>query len=251
MNFNKWFRAGSNSKVPAQPQSIPSYHSDPEDDKPTWDPALPNPRTLMSLDARVNDHKRRSHTLVNQPIYQPTSMQMAGDISNYECALDHIGMRWQGRLFVTDTCVCFIGMGLLQRDTSLGSLTYLAMSHVSNEWRPSPTGGRRIAFKIKFREITRISRELTMGVWPNALAVVTSRRRSYIFTNLDNRDQVHRELLDIWQHPPKLPKPMVYSPPTTPPKRPFSIRLRGEWSRQTVLWSIGLTVFYFIVCMVF
>ncbi|KAJ2440597.1 hypothetical protein GGF42_007572, partial [Coemansia sp. RSA 2424] len=57
---------------------------------------------------------------------------------------------------------------------------------------------RKTALKIPFHDITRVSKELTMGLWPNAMTLAT-RHRQYIFTNFLRRDRAHQCLSEAWQ----------------------------------------------------
>ncbi|KAJ1987406.1 hypothetical protein GGI25_000768 [Coemansia spiralis] len=56
---------------------------------------------------------------------------------------------------------------------------------------------RRMAIKLPLSDITRVSKELTMGVWPNAMTVATNHRQ-YIFTNFLRREKAYQCLFDAW-----------------------------------------------------
>ncbi|KAJ2760065.1 hypothetical protein IWQ56_005579 [Coemansia nantahalensis] len=55
----------------------------------------------------------------------------------------------------------------------------------------------RATIKIAFRDVTRISKELTLGVCPNAITVSTHHRQ-FIFTNLVRRDCAFSRLTEQW-----------------------------------------------------
>ncbi|KAJ2390114.1 hypothetical protein GGI23_005687 [Coemansia sp. RSA 2559] len=56
---------------------------------------------------------------------------------------------------------------------------------------------RRTAIKLALSDITRVTKELTLGIWPNAMTVSTTHRQ-YIFTNFLRRDKAYQCLYDVW-----------------------------------------------------
>ncbi|PIA18687.1 hypothetical protein COEREDRAFT_79689 [Coemansia reversa NRRL 1564] len=71
-------------------------------------------------------------------------------------------------------------------------------SHVAGS---CPSGRRpwhRTSLRIAFRDITRVSKESTLALWPNALTVATGRRH-YIFTNLVRRDRAYSIIEERWR----------------------------------------------------
>ncbi|KAJ2801748.1 hypothetical protein H4R20_003554 [Coemansia guatemalensis] len=63
-------------------------------------------------------------------------------------------------------------------------------SHSTGGCSSSRRPWHRTSLRIAFRDITRVSKESTLALWPNALTVATSRRH-YIFTNLVRRDRAY------------------------------------------------------------
>ncbi|KAJ1948604.1 hypothetical protein EC988_005106 [Linderina pennispora] len=191
-------------------------------------------------------------------------------IADFACTLDHAGVRWYGRLFVTDQYLYFGGTGLslghasyasgersrpstMSRPSSAGSVTSINSAvgysrpqtplsqhytqpssqtcrstdstmcsvyktdkplltvnslggrhHNNPETITSPTKVRashrpwhRSAIRLPLSDITRVSKELTMGLWPNALTVAVGCRH-YIFTNLIRRDKAYQRIFDAW-----------------------------------------------------
>ncbi|KAJ2021939.1 GRAM domain-containing protein, partial [Coemansia sp. S610] len=57
---------------------------------------------------------------------------------------------------------------------------------------------RKTTLKIAFHDITRVSKELTMGLWPNAMTLATGHRQ-YIFTNFLRRDRAYQCLSEAWK----------------------------------------------------
>ncbi|KAJ2783370.1 hypothetical protein H4R18_001737 [Coemansia javaensis] len=55
----------------------------------------------------------------------------------------------------------------------------------------------RMAIQVPFGDITRISKETTLALCPNAITVATARRH-YIFTNFVRRDRVFSLLAERW-----------------------------------------------------
>ncbi|KAJ1665081.1 hypothetical protein IW140_003764 [Coemansia sp. RSA 1813] len=72
---------------------------------------------------------------------------------------------------------------------------------------------RRTAIKIALPDITRVTKELTLGIWPNAMTVSTAQRQ-YIFTNLLRRDKAYQFLYEVWNDMPAAPSQ------TQPQQRP-------------------------------
>ncbi|KAJ2611903.1 hypothetical protein H4S08_002940 [Coemansia sp. RSA 1365] len=63
-----------------------------------------------------------------------------------------------------------------------------------------PNGRRpwhRTSLRIAFRDITRVSKESTLALWPNALTIATGCRH-YIFTNLVRRDRAYSIIEERW-----------------------------------------------------
>ncbi|KAJ2397881.1 hypothetical protein GGI05_000410 [Coemansia sp. RSA 2603] len=153
---------------------------------------------------------------------------------DFVCSLDHAGIRWYGRIFIASRCLFFTGTGISlngkggtsQRSTSGGpsraysdtawdvlsnSKSVTSLASATNDIR-SPNAlyntvnmdngckkpWRRTAIRVMFRDITRVSKELTMGFWPNAITVGTTHRQ-FIFTNFLRRDRAYRCLSDAWQ----------------------------------------------------
>ncbi|KAJ1901802.1 hypothetical protein LPJ81_003694 [Coemansia sp. IMI 209127] len=56
---------------------------------------------------------------------------------------------------------------------------------------------RRTTIKLALPDITRVTKELTLGIWPNAMTVSTTHRQ-YIFTNFLRRDKAYQCLYDVW-----------------------------------------------------
>ncbi|KAJ2885607.1 hypothetical protein H4R27_001259 [Coemansia aciculifera] len=161
---------------------------------------------------------------------------MAGKVlGDFACTLDHAGMRWYGRIFVGRSCLCFTGTGItlsgsmstgrrspppVYRWSSEEPASFRSLSSASNtliksprQWPVSSTSlvaanrpelsktckpWRKTALKIAFHDITRVSKELTMGLWPNAMTLATGHRQ-YIFTNFLRRDRAHQCLSEAWQ----------------------------------------------------
>ncbi|KAJ2080515.1 hypothetical protein H4R24_003035 [Coemansia sp. RSA 988] len=76
---------------------------------------------------------------------------------------------------------------------SLGQASH-ATGNCSNGRRP----WHRTSLRIAFRDITRVSKESTLALWPNALTVATGRRH-YIFTNLVRRDRALTAIEQRWR----------------------------------------------------
>ncbi|KAJ1859452.1 hypothetical protein GGH12_000226, partial [Coemansia sp. RSA 1822] len=158
---------------------------------------------------------------------------------DFVCSLDHAGTRWYGRMYVCRSSVCFTGAGI-----SLGTAKSTNTSVVSlpTEMRPkwlqsfqsvqhanTRCEGRKIwrrsAVKIAFVDVTRVSKEMTLGVCPNALTVATARHH-YIFTNFMRRDCAFGLLAERWQqavqaqNPDIVPAPAVVSQPDPAPVVP-------------------------------
>ncbi|KAJ1894624.1 hypothetical protein LPJ66_005079 [Kickxella alabastrina] len=92
---------------------------------------------------------------------------------------------------------------------------------------------RRTAIRIQFRDITRVSKELTMGFWPNVITVGTTHRQ-YIFTNFLRRDRAHRCLSEAWQKV----KDQIAAETLRPKSPPISYASRpaaaaGPWVTQS------------------
>ncbi|KAJ2072842.1 hypothetical protein GGI09_009043, partial [Coemansia sp. S100] len=173
----------------------------------------------------------------NRAVRLLTAFPDVGEISgDFACTLDHAGMRWYGRIFVGRSCLCFTGTGITLSGTmstgrkspppvyrwgseepaSFRSLSTVKSPHqwpatsvsstslVANNRPESPPLGkncrpwRKTALKISFNDITRVSKELTMGLWPNAMTLATGHRQ-YIFTNFLRRDRAHQCLSEAWQ----------------------------------------------------
>ncbi|KAJ1730764.1 hypothetical protein LPJ61_002853 [Coemansia biformis] len=85
----------------------------------------------------------------------------------------------------------------------------------------------RAAVKIAFCDVTRISKELTLGVCPNAVTVSTDRRQ-FIFTDLVRRDRAYHHMTERWaaakaalaDHRCRAP------PPPPPPPKQEEARIR-------------------------
>ncbi|KAJ2354739.1 hypothetical protein GGF43_003090, partial [Coemansia sp. RSA 2618] len=139
---------------------------------------------------------------------------------DFVCSLDHARVRWYGRIYISQTTLCFAGVGFLLSSSSHSeyanpSLVSLPNSTMRAEWARSfqsipPAAGhscvpqhgrgpwRRMAVKIAFRDVTRVEKEVTLGFCPNALTVAT-KRRHYIFTNFVRRDRAFGVLAGRWQ----------------------------------------------------
>ncbi|KAI8325806.1 hypothetical protein GQ54DRAFT_337074 [Martensiomyces pterosporus] len=197
-----------------------------------------------------------------------------GCLRDFACTLDHAGVRWYGRMFVSGSCLYFSGTGLLLTASSNRSTSQQGYETTSSG--PPPSGGwwsssyqqipprpvspasnsstmsgvsagsdgllgrtrrpplpfvaslglpdrpasptcsffsapnaaamenagglkpwRRTAIKIPLHEVTRVSKELTMGLWPNAITVATGYRH-YIFTNFLRRDRAYQCIHHSW-----------------------------------------------------
>ncbi|KAJ2007451.1 hypothetical protein H4R26_000776 [Coemansia thaxteri] len=159
----------------------------------------------------------------------PDMADEAPELCSFVCALDHAGLRWYGRIFVARSCLCFAGTGIL-----LGASPSSQQLLAATQWQPSsttlasysgseslgkPATGRpwrKTSFKISYCDITRVSKELTMGMWPNAMTVATTHRH-YIFTNFLRRDRAHHCLTSAWNHclaraKPERPLPLLPEP---------------------------------------
>ncbi|KAJ2716470.1 hypothetical protein H4R19_000630 [Coemansia spiralis] len=141
--------------------------------------------------------------------------------SDYVCSLDHARIRWYGRIYVCRTCVCFAGTGISlsasskrhgMSDTALASSSTMTAALPWSAGEPRLSMGawslqdtahatrklvHRAAIKIAFCDVTRISKELTLGFCPNAITVSTDRRQ-YIFTDLVRRDRAYSHLTERW-----------------------------------------------------
>ncbi|ORX74549.1 hypothetical protein DL89DRAFT_280930 [Linderina pennispora] len=171
-------------------------------------------------------------------------------IADFACTLDHAGVRWYGRLFVTDQYLYFggtwavagprqlrvwravapidhvapikrwqrdvhqLGGGILAPPDAIEPALHPAVVSNISAWEDatinnpetitSPTKVRashrpwhRSAIRLPLSDITRVSKELTMGLWPNALTVAVGCRH-YIFTNLIRRDKAYQRIFDAW-----------------------------------------------------
>ncbi|KAJ2607244.1 hypothetical protein EV177_005626 [Coemansia sp. RSA 1804] len=95
---------------------------------------------------------------------------------------------------------------------SMDEIPQLAGPIASRSSGRSSTGGsasgstkakpwRRTAIKIALADISRVTKELTLGIWPNAMTVSTLHRQ-YIFTNFLRRDKAYQCLYDAWTSTP-------------------------------------------------
>ncbi|KAJ2709863.1 hypothetical protein H4S00_006531, partial [Coemansia sp. D1744] len=100
---------------------------------------------------------------------------------DFVCSLDHAGTRWYGRMYVCRSSVCFTGSGISLGTTKPANISVVSLpTEMRAEWQSfqsvqhaNKCEGRKIwrrsAVKIAFVDVTRVSKEMTLGVCPNAI----------------------------------------------------------------------------------
>ncbi|KAJ1837829.1 hypothetical protein LPJ70_005701 [Coemansia sp. RSA 2708] len=195
-------------------------------------------------------------------------------VHSFVCSLDHARVRWYGRMYVCHSCVCFAGTGLSLAARPAGSASVAqSLDGAWAEGREPRRLRRRTQVKVHFADVTRITKELTLGFCPNAITVATGRRH-YIFTNFVRRDRAFALLSGRWQTqramhgpaaahcrpceqrkswPPACESPLLADAPRAParervcgqPPDPIgrASRLIGAVSRNTVFVLVSVVVF--------
>ncbi|KAJ2575647.1 hypothetical protein GGH19_002832 [Coemansia sp. RSA 1807] len=143
---------------------------------------------------------------------------------DFVCSLDHAGTRWYGRMYVCRSSVCFTGSGISLSTTKPANISVVSLpTEMRAEWQSfqsvqhaNKCEGRKIwrrsAVKIAFVDVTRVSKEMTLGVCPNAITVATARRH-YIFTNFMRRDCAFGLLAERWQQAVRGQEPAIVTKP--------------------------------------